>query len=246
MSGHVHTSGTMEDRYKLAGYWWVAGEIVRRNPALELEETYPLDGFYDCLTIHGESNGRPVHIDLNRNGSIHVHPEHIGLVQAAELLTQVEPHTVVKRIEAAAGLTPGSTAPSSTGRTLVHRILARALHQLVVDKGIWDVRALTSQPRGHAISIPMGQSGGLDASPLPMVFPTPTDFEAFVVGARPLDGARPGRFWALKRDADVLAVLDARGVVHTSTSRTELVPLYERVGRNLTQTMAIALANVLP
>ena len=82
MTWQEQASWTMEDRYKLANYWWVVSEVIRRHPELKVEETYPMDGFYDCLTIYGVTNGQQVHIDLNRNGSIHAHPEHIGLAKA--------------------------------------------------------------------------------------------------------------------------------------------------------------------
>lgn len=245
MTGRVHGSWTMEDRYRLANYWWVVSEVIRRHPELELEETHPMDGLYDCLTIHGASNGEPVHIDLNRNGSVHVHPGHIGFVRADEFFTEADPHAIVKRIERAAGLTSVPLAPPSAGRTLVYRVLARALAQLVTDRSYWDVRALTTAPHGHSVFIPVQVASALDASPLPDVFPAPADFEAFVVGARLHDGPRPGRFWAILRNGDVVAVLDTRGIVHTSGSRIELEPLYERVGRSLTQTVAVALASLL-
>jgi len=243
---HVNVPWTMDDRYKLANYWWVVSEIIRRHPELQLEETYPMDGFYDCLTIHGVSNGQQVHIDLNRNGSVHVHPDDIGLAKADEFFTEADPHSIVKRIEHAAGVSAeGSVAPS-TGRTLVYRVLAQVLTQLVTNKSAWGVRALTPVPQGHAISIAVPDPEIRTSSPLPSVFATPVDFEAFVISSGFRAVPRSGRFWALQRDGDVVAVLDTRGVVHTSASRIQLEPLYERVGRNLTQTVAVALESILP
>jgi hypothetical protein len=49
MTGHFEIAG----RHKLAVYWWVASELIRRHPQLELFETHPLDSFYDCLTLVG-------------------------------------------------------------------------------------------------------------------------------------------------------------------------------------------------
>lgn len=234
-------------RYRVAAYWWIATELVRRNPKLVLVETYPLDGFYDCLTLFGDSGGRKVHIDLNRLGSIHIHPDHIHHLEDRQVIAHQDAHWAVKEIERVAGLTPAETTPSSNSRTITLRILARTLNYLVNDKSSWDVRMLDHH--GFDIASPhastlFGPEHG--SHPFPNVFPTAQDFKAFATQSGLAESYEPGRLWTLLRDEVPVAVFDTKGVVHTRESRIALKPLYARMNRNLTQTMAHALGNLLP
>ncbi|MFF9564740.1 hypothetical protein ACF1AJ_15450 [Leifsonia sp. NPDC014704] len=233
-------------RYKLASYWWLASELVRRNPKLELRETYPNDGFYDCLSLFGDGSHGPVHIDLNRVGSVHVHPDHIHFTEVGELMSQENPHEAVKRIEEVAGLTPAIKAPASSARVVTLRVMAALMNYLVNDRSRWDLRMLTPGSSGYAI--PILDTIGMDQnkSPLPEVFRDVADFHAFLMSSRFAEFFVPGRFWALRRGDDVVAVFDTQGFVHTADARTALRPLYARTGRNITQTMVTALAGLLP
>jgi len=242
MSGPLEVAG----RYKLASYWWLASELVRRNPQLELLETYPMDGFYDCLSLFGAGSRGPVHIDLNRLGSVHVHPDYIHFIEIGELVSQENPHDAVKRIEGVAGLTPAVKAPASSARVVTLRVIAALMNFVVNDRAQWDVRMLAPYSSGYAIPLPGSPHAGDEKSPLRGVFANPADLHAFLISSRFADPFVPGRFWALKRDDEVVAVFDARGVAHTAHARTALKPLYARTGRNITQTMATALADVLP
>ncbi|MGO4534929.1 TY-Chap2 family putative peptide chaperone [Leifsonia sp. 2MCAF36] len=233
-------------RYKLASYWWLASELVRRNPKLELRETYPMDGFYDCLSLFGDGSRGPVHIDFNRLGSVHVHPDHIHFMEISELVSRENPHDAIKRIEGVAGLTPAIKAPTSSARVVTLRVMAALMNFLVNDRARWDLRMLAPDASGYAIPVLESLFADDEQSPLPVVFPNPADFRAFLMGSRFAEPFVPGRFWALKRDDDVVAVFDTQGLVHTEHARITLKPLYARTGRNITQTMATALADILP
>lgn len=234
-------------RYRVSTYWWIATEIVRRNPKLELVETYPMDGFYDCLTLFGEQGGRKVHIDLNRLGSIHIHPDHIHHMEDREVLAHQDAHWAIKEIERVAGLTPADTAPASNSRIITLRILARALNYLVNDKSSWDVRMLDHH--GLDLTAPLAPTifePKAGSHPFPNVFPTAYHFEAFAISSDLPHSYEPGRLWTLLRDESPVAVFDTKGVVHTRECRIALKPLYARMNRNLTQTMAHALGELLP
>jgi hypothetical protein len=244
----------MAARYYSPTYWWIATELIRRNPQLELVETFPLDGFYDCLTVYGETNGTPIHIDLNRYGSIHVHPGHIGLISGSEVIAHASAHWAVKQIERVAGLNPSDTAPASSVRIITLRILARVLNYLVNDRSQWAIRSMT--PDGSYSSVPfMPESLPPGAkTPLPELFATGQLYSSFlhesglkeILTGELYKNFVEGRFWALQRDEVVVALFDTKGVVYTKHSRVALKPLYSRLNRNLTQTMAVCLADVLP
>lgn len=233
-------------RYKNAAYWWIVSELIRRHPYLELRETYPMDGFYDCLTLVGPGTRGNVHIDFNRLGSIHIHPDLIHFLEAGEIMKSSDPHRSVRRIEEAAGLVPPSKTPPSSPRTITLRLMARLMNFLVNDRAAWQIQMLAPEATGHAISLLDTPEFAAGKSPLPRVFSRLEDFHAFLESSRFTQQAGPGRFWAVRRDNDVVAVFDTDGVVHTASARTALRPLYARMNRNLTQTMAAALADVLP
>jgi hypothetical protein len=206
-----------------------------------------MDGFYDCLSLFGDGPRGPVHIDLNRAGSVHLHPDHIHFIEIGELVSQENPHRAIKRIEEVAGLTPAIKAPASSARVVTLRVMAAVMNFLVNDRARWDLRMLAPDSfGGYAIPVLESLLAGEKKSPLPGVFPDPADFQAFLMSSRFAEPFVPGRFWALKRDDDVVAVFDTRGSVHTAHARTALRPLYARTGRNITQTMVTALADLLP
>ena len=78
------------------------------------------------------------------------------------------------------------------------------------------------------------------------MFPKERLYRAFVEASGLPYEFEPGRLWALQRDGIAVAVFDTKGFVHTEHAHTALKPLYARVNRNLTQTMMVALADVLP
>lgn len=235
-------------RFRVASHWWMATEILRRNPHLHLAETYPLDGFYDCLTLRGEVESRPVHIDFNRLGSVHVHPDHIGLLNDWAALTHNDAHHAVKEIERAAGLAPTEAAPTSNSRAITLRLIARVLNYLVNDKSSWDARML-GEPLFNLPSpyAPTLVDETTSAHPFATIFPTADQLDAFAQSAHTQHGVEPGRLWVLLRSESPVAIFDAKGgVVHTREARVALRPLYARMNRNLTQTMAHALGGLLP
>lgn len=240
------TSGPeLAHRYRVASYWWIATELLRRNPGLELVETHPMGGFYDCLTLHGNVGSRAISIDLNSNGSIHIHPDHIHHLEDWVALTNADAHWVVKEIERTAELKPHDSAPSSNSRAITLRLIARVLNYVVNDKASWDVRMLDPTRPGSAI-VDLELLEPSAPHPLSAIFPTSDLLDSFLHTSTLPKGLVPGRFWILFRDETAAAVFDTSGVAHTRESRVELKPLYARMNRNLTQTMAHALGDLLP
>jgi hypothetical protein len=224
----------------------VATELVRRNPKLDLFESYPLEGFYNCLTLWGELESGPIHIDMNRLGSIHVHPEHIAFMSGADVIANQDAHWAVKEIERAAGLHPSEQAPSSNARVIALRVMARTVNYLINDRSTWSLRMMTPDGYGWSLAFQSREHLESPTPPFTGMFPTARSFRSFLVESGMPAEFEPGRLWALTRDEVAVAIFDTKGVVRTRETTTRLKPLYARLNRNLTQTMAVALADVLP
>lgn len=231
-------------RLRTAQYWWLATELVRRHPHLKLVETYPLGGLYDCLTLRSQAAINEVHIDFNRLGGVHVHPDHTSLLTDARVASYEDAHRAVREIEDAAGLVPGSQAPPSTGRVLALRLISQALNHLTNDKSSWDARRIDHDTMGLQKLGPPPR-GPFEAHPLSGVFETADDLEAL---QRSLPPSPPGGegCWALLRDGRSVALFDLRGYVYTREARLALQPLYSRMNRSLSRVMTYALGDLLP
>jgi hypothetical protein len=233
-------------RYKIAAHWWIATEIVRRHPKLELAESYIQDGFYDMLTLWGNVDGRKIHIDFNRPGSIHVHPDHTGLMSADDAMSRDDAHWAVKRIEETAGLTLVAEAPASSTRVVTLRLMATFLNYVINDRYEWDLRMITAEGHGASLALLPSELNFEAATSFTEVFPRAKDFHAFLVSSEFPETLTVGRLWGLRRDKVVVAVFDTKGVVHTKDSSVALKPLFNRSSRNITRTMVDALGSLLP
>lgn len=234
----------VSERLRIATYWWLASELVRRHPELNVVETYPMDGFYDCLSVIGGSANGSVHIDMNRLGSVHVHPKHVGLMSVDELVSYEDPLKGVRRLEEAAGLPKGSSF-SSGARIITLRLIAQTLALVVNDSSRWDVRMITPRGDGYSISLFEPETPNPAKWPFSAVFPSEALHHSFVVSSN-LSEEVNGRLWGLQKDGLVVAIFDTRGLVYTREQRTSVKPPYARLGRSLTLTAVHALGNLLP
>lgn len=226
-------------RFVIAQSWWIASEIVRRNPTLLLIETHPGGGQYDCLSlIRRTSTETTTLIDLNRAGSLHVHHGPSGHMTLTwqEALAADGGHDVVRHLEKAAGLDPAPKAPATSPRVLTYRILARILTSLVDDRHVWDARNCQLD------------SSGMDAIATRQaeLLQFPSVIESLRDGRPDELFARPGyRFWTLLRDAKPVAVFDTDGRLHLpDRPPSELLPAYNR-SRSLTAVVGETLGHVL-
>ncbi|MGP6170378.1 TY-Chap2 family putative peptide chaperone [Microbacterium sp. A204] len=239
-------------RHKIAAYWWLASELVRRHPELNVAETYPMDGFYDCVSVGGKSGDRDILIEMNREGSIHVHPAHSGFMAVEQVISHDDPLRAVRSLEQVAGLAKGASV-SSGSRIITHRLIARVLTLVVNDVAEWDVRMLTRNGFGHSLSLFDRHSSPLfdvetnanEKGHFSSIFPTEALFHSFLISSKAEEDV-DGRLWALKKDGMVVAIFDTRGYVYTREQRASVKPLYARLGRSLTLTAVHALGGILP
>lgn len=228
-------------RFVIASSWWVASELVRRNPDLRLIETHPGGGQYDCLSVVRRVAGSwTTLIDLNRAGSMHVHQ--IAADQAFEPLTwdstfrNDDAHDAVKRLEAAAGLAPPKPSPPTGAAAVTFRVIARLLAGTVNDRRQWDVRNEQQDTSGGEY----GRGNYVDALPqLADALDDRRDDDVL--------GVSRYRYWALLSDAELRAVFDTDGAVHLLNGQShDLLRLYRYHGRSLTAVLGAALGKLLP
>lgn len=240
-------SFSLSSRYYEPAYWWIATELARRNQELVLLETYPMDGSYDCLSLRGETSSGRIDIDLNRLGSVHVHPDHVGLMSGAEIVASDDAHWAVKKIERVAGLMPNDAAPVSSARIITLRLMARTVNYLVNDRSSWTLRMMSPHGDGWSTALfPDAHVTESSFNPFPDVFPVERQYRSFLIETGMPEDFHEGRLWGLQRDGKVVGIFDTKGVAYTRNARINLKPIYAKTGRNLTQTMAMALADVLP
>lgn len=192
----------LESRLINVQSWWMASELLRRNPDLGVIETHPAGGQSDCLSIF-RWQSRPVTLaHLNRDGSIHVGDEGHPGITWAEDREAPDRHHCIKLIESRAGLEAGN----QTARTTTAVLAARMAHHLLLTninaKSTWAVRNVRLDTSGH------GNGEGSVVG-----FPSA---EVAVARRRPDDpwGDSRYRFWHLLKDGERVAILDNDGLVH--------------------------------
>lgn len=122
--------------------WRLITEMWRRFPdRYALIEMHPGGGLYDCLSLI-ESNGR-FHsvLDVNRNGSIHVH-RGINPRSWSRWLDRMltDPRSFLDDIGAAIGVTAPEPVPSSTPATITFRFICEFLTHAVGRLECWECR----------------------------------------------------------------------------------------------------------
>ena len=153
-----------------AGSWQVAVELTRAMPDLQVFETHPGGGQYDCLTLVGER----AKLDINRAGSIHAHTsptgEHIPLVAAEEwqpMLTHPGGAAAVAELAASrCGLPRAKRRPPTSARLLQYRLIARLLASRMFASTRWDVRSRFHDSSGPEGSCVVGTAPGADVEAL--------------------------------------------------------------------------------
>ncbi len=205
---------------------------MRRHPQrLALYRTHPGGGTYDCLSVRPPQETL---IDLNRNGSIHVHQRLDGTPTPWRPATwdeyfRADPRRFLEAVESAAGLPRPKQVPSSTPMTLTLRVLAtiaalnvKVVHPIDIVSGMLDTS---------------GESGGrqddlFDAFPaIPDELLRTTPDDTFNDAAY--------RFWfVLRNEAPILAFETSTGSVWTShhPEAVTLMDTYVTRRRNLTTT----------
>lgn len=202
-----------------AGSWTVAVEFTRAAPGLQVFETHPGGGQYDCLTLVDAD----VKIDINRVGSIHAHAsptgEHTPLIPAeqwqAMLARPGGAAAVAETVAAGCGMPWAAHRPATTARLLQYRVISRLLASRAFSRAEWDVRS-----RFHDSSGPGGCS---------LVGTTPGD---------DVDRLDPRQVWRVLRAGTEVAWLWDGWAWTLAGDRTDLMSAYRR-GATVDQLVAV-------
>jgi hypothetical protein len=222
-------------RYADPQRWWIASQLVARNPDLRLHLQVDLiDGEALVLTLT-ESATIPLEtriglrIVLDEQGVKLVAPALFEPLLWAEVLSFTSPLEAVKRIEASLGLLPfGAQEERLPARPLSYTILALLLAARANDHEGWYVRSL------HPELLGVDDWGPTNLKE----FPTLTDH---LVNMFELDIARQiepqaHEAWILCRGLDPVAVFDGTGGLHVHGVRFSLPEIYLGTGCDLHQT----------
>lgn len=175
-----------------AASWRLAAELVAGIPTARITETHPGGGQYDCLTIMTSGHqGELVHLDVNRNGSLHVHeaPQRTEGIPSERLWARATrpggAEQLAAELLAATGLIKqAARARNRSAARLTYQVIAHTLTARSLDKAEWDCRSVNDESEGR-------QAIRADLRPEP--------------GA--LEGAEPAQIWALTADRHVVAWL---------------------------------------
>lgn len=219
-------------RFLIEQTWWLAAELVRRHPDHVIYEMHPGGGLGDVLMVRPSRDLREgdARIMINRGGTIRVvfhrndnSLDQIDVCHSAEALAEQNPHTLVKKMEAAARLASLGQAPASTPRSLAFRLASVALTSLLNDRNSWDWRQVFHDASGD------------DPPVLPYLRGFPgARAEAREVSLEPWDWGHPeSHYWAVLRDEEPLALVSAEGSLHFPDARVDLSDAYASRGRNM-------------
>jgi hypothetical protein len=227
----------IQERFVIAQSWWIATELVRRNPQLRILELHPGGGQYETLGIFDTFAEEEIIHMIRSGGRIHfMKAPDTEPIEWSEVFSS-SPHVMVERIERLGGLTPPAQTPPTERHVLTYRLIATILAQMVNAKATWDARSAFVDTAGYG--------GGT----------VETVFDDFPSAARRRETA--GRvavlgnaayaFWSLNRNEEAVAVLDEWGWLHhrKNTQAVDLMQIYKASGRSLTASVGQSLGGIL-
>lgn len=205
--------------------WWLAAELVRRNPHLIIHETHPGGGMYDCLSVRDgrHLSNAPTLVDINRAGRIHAFRQNLdGTVHDltftwAEALSVEYLHRLVDEIEMIVGLNPEEEWPP-TPRSRAYELLAETLMSQVNEIAIWDVRNEIDDSDPFVD----GLNGYIQQ--FPSIVDRPRSEQEALAGHNAQLGSGY-RYWAILRNQEPVLVVSAEGIAYTRHRSMQLSEL---------------------
>ncbi len=239
---------TPSPRFVLSQSWWIAAELVRRNPNLMIHEMHPVGGSYDVLglfTLPMEACKSPVM--LNRSGSIQVRRDDgqhgdakvVRVASWNDVMTVESPHDIVKVLEQVSGRPLDGNAPPSTPRALAYRFIATALAVAVNDRHLWDARNEFIDSSGDWWPGDPETNGYL--TEFPQVREDYRSTPVLEIRHEP-----ESHFWALLRGDETIAIVSIEGRVYLGDRHVDLADEYIKTGRRMTAVVATVLGEFLP
>jgi hypothetical protein len=229
------------DRFLTAQVWWQASELVRRHPHLRISGVQN-ETRARLIIVHDEQDAMRLQWDLvggckyDANGVV-------KSISWKKMMAAANPHETVKQIEVGTGLGIPKSTPATTPRALAYRVIASALATAVDDRHEW-----------YAMPAPMEHGEDFENPECQYFGSFPSTIQARkgyeqAISLQLLAGIRVyffQPFWAILRDLEPVAIVDAAGVIHTDAGATALMPLYKRSDHRLAFTTTRVLGRFLP
>lgn len=212
----------LESRIINVQSWWIASELLRRNPGLGVIETHPGGGQSDCLSIFRCRSHASALAHLNREGSIHVGDDELPRITWAEDRGAHDRHHCIKLIESRAGLGTGGKTARTTAAVLVARMAYHLLLTNINARSTWDIRNVRLDTSGYG-------NGEGDVVGFPSA-------KVAIAERRPDDpwGDSRYRFWHVLKDGERVVVLDNDGLVHLrDRDPLDMMSRFEKSDRSL-------------
>jgi hypothetical protein len=228
------------DRFIEAQSWWIASELARRHPQLVVAETaHPEVG--SSLVVYDPNYVVNIQVIFNRAAGIHIPSQPDFEVTWPKVFAAVSPHDIVKEIEDALGIPVAGTAPPTTERTIVYRVIAKVLATVADDRHSWIMRG--ERPDDQDVLEGLDWAGNIDE------FDTLEETIGRWVkdsADRTLAAQGTCRLWVLLRDLTPVVAFDLYGNAHTEGGKTHLLSAYRDSGGSMTGTIVRSLGDVLP
>ena len=229
----------VQERLVYLQSWWVASELLRRHPELELIETHPGGGQYDCLSVLSIQSSEKLHIDLNRNGRMHIHsgtPSWFDStrwdirypVEWSVELEQEDRRQIPRFLEEAAGLLPPAQTPATTPKTLAFRIIYHLLLFSLNEAEYWDVRNGELDSSGMDGDLERPYFDEIESARIALRQSRPLGWKASVPRYD---------FWGVLRDDRCLGLLQIDGTLHRPNAEpVNLMKIYNANKRDILPT----------
>jgi hypothetical protein len=224
--------------------WRFITEFWRRFPKdFYLIEGHPGGGLYDCLVLMTRGKKPQFAIDVNREGSVHIHHNAFGLGDDMTLhsdwlsrMLQPTPAKFLDEIAQEVRLVPPKHLPTSTPTTIVYRFIADFLTHAIGKLERWECR------NGYLDTA--GEGGG-KRHYLFDKFPALRK-EENLRETEPFEGEYAYNFWFLLKDDVPVLCLDTRGIAYRKDgSCCDLGHLYEG-NRKIWPLILEVARNILP
>lgn len=206
--------------------WRFVTELHRRYPKrFTLIEAHPGGGTYDCLVLLTNEPHPKFGIDVNRNGSVHVHADAFTTGAQirtwndwAALMSGAEPARLLDEVCSAAGLDIPSKLPPTTSASLVFRTVTEFLTHTVGRLEYWECR--------NGYEDTSGYSGGVRTAWFDRF---PAARRAAVRRSDDLFAEPAYRFWFLLEDRQPRLCLETTGKAYRLDGGViDLMPIYRK------------------
>lgn len=230
-------------RYVQAQAWWVASQLVSRNPEVRLiQQVDVMDGESLLLDVTDHPDlisevRKRLKIVLNMGRGVEtIAANEFSTLSWLEALAISDPLELVMRIEGIMGLTPEpASAYPKSARALVFTVLAFFLTARLNDAKPWHVRSLNPTNLGVDDWVPTDLS----------LFPALERrlMQEFDSAALSMSVSLTSA-WILYSGVDPVAAVDEEGGLYAHGRRFDLDEIYVNTGRNLHATVGMFSSNI--